>query len=120
MSDWDDAERRVEKAQELFEQHRWPEALEELRAAISINPYNGGWFFNIGLTLDEMGRFDEAIEAYRAALEIEPHDLQALDRKSVVDGKSADLGGRRIIKKNTLLAHENMTLSLVNPIQRQL
>ena len=32
MSDWDDAERRVEKAQELFEQRRWHEALEELRA----------------------------------------------------------------------------------------
>ena len=54
MNDWDDAERRVEKAQELFEQRRWPEALEELRAATTINPYNGGWFFNIGLTLDEM------------------------------------------------------------------
>src|SRR4051812_18370362 len=79
MSDWDDAERRVEKAQELFEQHRWPEALEELRAAISINPYNGGWFFNIGLTLDEMQRFDEAIEAYRQALEIDPDDVDALN-----------------------------------------
>ena len=41
MNDWDDAERRIEKAQELFEQHRWSEALEELRAAININPYNG-------------------------------------------------------------------------------
>ena len=56
MNDWDDAERRVEKAQELFEQRRWQEALEELRAAISINPYNGGWFFNVGLTLDELER----------------------------------------------------------------
>src|SRR5437588_11886371 len=80
MSDWDDAERRVEKAQELFEQRRWVEALEELRAATSINPYNGGWFFNIGLTLDEMGRFDEAIDAYRKALEIDANDVQALDR----------------------------------------
>jgi tetratricopeptide (TPR) repeat protein len=78
MSDWNDAERRVEKAQELFEQRRWVEALQELRAAISINPYNGGWFFNIGLTLDEMGRFEEAIDAYRKALEIETNDLQAL------------------------------------------
>jgi tetratricopeptide (TPR) repeat protein len=57
MNDWDDAERRVERAQELFEQRRWSEALEELRAATDINPYNAGWHFNIGLTLDEMGRF---------------------------------------------------------------
>ena len=34
MSDWDDAERRVERAQELFEQRRWSEALDELRAAM--------------------------------------------------------------------------------------
>jgi biopolymer transport protein ExbB/TolQ len=62
MNDWEDAERRVEKAQELFEQRRWLEALEELRAATSINPYNASWFFNIGLTLDEMERYEEAIE----------------------------------------------------------
>lgn len=83
MSDWDDAERRVEKAQELFEQRRWVEALEELRAATSINPYNGGWFFNIGLTLDEMGRFDEAIDAYRRALDIDSNDLQALSHLGI-------------------------------------
>src|SRR5437879_12769850 len=78
MNDWYDAEQRVERAKELFDQHKWPEALEELRAAVAINPYNGGWFFNIGLTLDEMQRFEEAIEAYRQALEIEPDDVDAL------------------------------------------
>jgi len=78
MNDWDDAERRVEKAQELFEQRRWREALEELRAATDINPHNAGWHFNIGLTLDELERFDEAIEAYRCGLEIDPNDLHAL------------------------------------------
>jgi tetratricopeptide (TPR) repeat protein len=77
-NDWNDAERRVERAQELFEQHKWQEALDELLLATTINPYNGGWFFNIGLTLDEMGRHEEAIDAYRKALAIEPDDLQAL------------------------------------------
>src|SRR5947209_1444860 len=78
MNDWYDAEQRVERAKELFDQRKWSEALEELRAAVSLNPYNGGWFFNIGLTLDEMQRFDEAVEAYRQALEIEPDDVDAL------------------------------------------
>ena len=78
MNDWDDAERRVERAQELFEQRRWSEALEELRAATDINPYNAGWHFNIGLTLDEMQRFPEAIDAYRRALEVDPNDLHAM------------------------------------------
>lgn len=83
MNDWDDAERRVERAQELFEQRRWIEALEELRAAIDINPYNGSWFFNIGLTLDEMERYDEAIEAYRKSLEIDAHDLQSMSHLGI-------------------------------------
>jgi len=79
-NDWNDAERRVERAQELFEQRKWQEALDELLKATHINPYNGSWFFNIGLTLDELQRLEEAIEAYRKALEFEPDDLQALWR----------------------------------------
>ncbi len=77
-NDWNDAERRVERAQELFEQRKWQEALDELLLATTINPYNGGWFFNIGLTLDEMGRYDEAIEAYLRCLAIDADDVQAL------------------------------------------
>ncbi len=83
MNDWNDAERRVERAQELFEQHKWQEALEELRAATDINPYNSGWYFNIGLTLDEMDRLDEAVEAYKQALAIDPNDLQAMNHLGV-------------------------------------
>src|SRR5439155_1965944 len=56
------------------------EALAELRAATSINPFNAGWFYNLGLTLDELERFDEAADAYRRALAIEPDDLTSLQR----------------------------------------
>ncbi len=79
MTDWDDAEQRIEKAHELFERGRWEEALTELKAAIAINPYNAGWFFNLGLTYDAMERFDEAIVAYRKALEMEPEDIEILN-----------------------------------------
>lgn len=78
MNDWYDAEQRVERAKELFDQRKWSEALDELQEAVSLNPYNAGWFFNIGLTLDEMQRFDEAVKAYRQALEIDPEDVDAL------------------------------------------
>src|SRR5207247_1595833 len=83
MSDWNEAERRVERAQELFEQHKWQQALDELRAAIAINPYNAGWFFNLGLTLDELNRADEAIDAYEHALLIDPNDLSAMNHLGV-------------------------------------
>ena len=80
MDDWNDAERRVERAAELFEQRRWHEAVEELRAATSINPYNSAWFYNLGITLDQLGRHDEAIEAYQEAIAIDPQDVMALQR----------------------------------------
>jgi tetratricopeptide (TPR) repeat protein len=79
MTNWDDAERRVEKAQEFFERERWEDAVHELKAAIAINPYNGAWYFDLGLTLDMMERYDEAIAAYRRALEIEPDDIEVLN-----------------------------------------
>jgi tetratricopeptide (TPR) repeat protein len=82
-NDWNDAERRVERAQELFEQRKWQEALDELRAATNINPYNASWYFNIGLTLDELGRYEEAIDAYEQALEIDPDDVHALHHLGV-------------------------------------
>jgi tetratricopeptide (TPR) repeat protein len=78
MNEWQDAEQRVEKAQELFSQQKWLEALEELRAAVAINPYNSAWHFNMGLTLDEMGRFEEAVEAYEQAVRIAPEDIEGL------------------------------------------
>src|SRR5580692_7832145 len=79
MNDWSDAERRAEKAQQLFEQRKWSEALREIRLATNINPYNPSWFFNMGLILDEMGRYEEALEAYQQASNIEPNELQTLN-----------------------------------------
>src|SRR3954470_16624208 len=80
MNDWNDAERRLEPAAELSEQRKLAEAVEELRAAIAINPYNSGWFYNLGVTLDELDRSEEAIDAYKHALSIDPNDLQTMNR----------------------------------------
>src|SRR6185369_1129215 len=89
MNDWNDAERRVERAQELYEQRKLTEAVEELRAAISINPYNSGWFYNLGLTLDELDRPGEAVDAYTQALEIDPNDLHTLNRLGMAQHRIA-------------------------------
>ena len=78
MNDWYEAEQRVERAQDLMAQRKWHQALEELRAAIAINPYNAAWYFNAGMILDELGRFNEAIDAFRQALRIAPDDIHAL------------------------------------------
>ncbi len=78
MSDWQEAEQCVEHAHELYERGRWEEALSELRRAIAINPDNGAWYFNLGLTLDMMDRYDEALTAYQRAAVLDPQDIESL------------------------------------------
>jgi tetratricopeptide (TPR) repeat protein len=80
MNEWYDAEQRVERAEELFEQRKRSESREELRAAVSINPYNSAWLYNMGLTLDEMERYDEAIQAYTQALAVDADEVETLCR----------------------------------------
>src|SRR5207302_292861 len=71
-NDWQEAEQPVEKAQEYFHRRQWVPALDELRAAIAINPHNAAWHFNAGLILDELARFEEAAVAYRQAHSLDP------------------------------------------------
>ena len=70
MSDWLDAERRVERAQQLSESKRFSEALSELDAALSVNPDNAEWLAHRGFLLDELDRGEESVEAYERSIEL--------------------------------------------------
>lgn len=74
MSDWLDAEQRVERAQQLSENHRWEEALAELEAAIAINPNNALWHAQRGYILEELDRDEDASAAYRHSYELDSSD----------------------------------------------
>ncbi len=74
MADWFDAERHIERAHEFYELGRWDDAENELREALSLNPYRSEWHFNLGLTLEAAGRFSDAATAFRDAHELEPED----------------------------------------------
>lgn len=78
MSDWIEAERRIERAQQLLESHRLEEALSELDAAIAINSNNAIWHAQRGSILEEIDRLEEAAEAYQRALDLEPGDRHML------------------------------------------
>jgi tetratricopeptide (TPR) repeat protein len=64
MNDWVDAEHHVELAHEHYDAGRWAEAESELRQALSLNPYQAEWQFNLGLTLEAAGRYESAAEAF--------------------------------------------------------
>jgi len=76
MSDWLEAEQRVERAQQLSESRRWGDALQELEAAIAINPANALWHAQRGVLLEELSRCNDAINAYRRSLELDPYDRE--------------------------------------------
>lgn len=78
MNDWFDAEQHVERAHEFYQTGRWDDAVSELRRAIALNPYQGEWHFNLGLTLNAAGRHRDALDAFGEASRLEPADPQPL------------------------------------------
>ena len=79
MNEWIDAEQRVERAQELYDQGRWAEAAAELKAAIAVNPNDPGWYFNLALTLEAMEDYVHACKAYEQTLDLAPQDVEAMN-----------------------------------------
>lgn len=74
MSDWLEAEQRIERAQQLCESRRWAEALKEIDAALSINPHNAAWHAQRGILLEELNRFEDAADAFENAADLDPED----------------------------------------------
>lgn len=62
---------------------RWADALDELRLAVAVNPFNKDWHVSIGRALDELGRPEEAAAAYRHALSLVPDDVMTLNALGV-------------------------------------
>ncbi|TVQ58389.1 MAG: tetratricopeptide repeat protein, partial [Phycisphaerales bacterium] len=68
MSDWMDAESHADRAFEMYERGMWAEAESELRKALSLNPHQADWHFNLGLTLEAAGRDFDALASYERAI----------------------------------------------------
>lgn len=86
MNDWVDAEHHVEKAHEHYDAGRWDDAENELRQALSLNPYQPEWYFNLGLTLEAAGRHAKAAEAFSNCFQLHSDNDQP-------DANSALLAG---------------------------
>ncbi len=52
--------------------HKLPEAIEEYKKAIQIDPFNVGAHNNLGMAYKDLGRYEEAISQYQKALSIDP------------------------------------------------
>jgi tetratricopeptide (TPR) repeat protein len=75
---WIDADDRARRAQQLMGEARFAEALEQLEAALEINPLQPDWLVRSGQALEELGRHDDALTAYVRALTIDPQHCGAM------------------------------------------
>jgi len=91
MNDWVDAEHHVERAHEHYDAGRWDEAENELRQALSLNPYQAEWYFNLGLTLEAAGRHGAAAEAFKSCFKLHNDEEQP-------DPNSALLAGLNLVR----------------------
>ncbi len=91
MNDWMDAEHHVEKAHELYDAGRWDEAETELRRALSLNPFQAEWHFNLGLTLEAAGRHGDAATAFERCFDLKKNE-------DAPDANSALLVGLNLIR----------------------
>ncbi len=78
MSDWLDAQGHADRAFEMFDRGRWSEAEAELRKALSLNPDQPEWHFNLGMTLEAAGREADALVSYQRASELMPDQPEPL------------------------------------------
>ncbi|MEE9277554.1 MAG: tetratricopeptide repeat protein, partial [Dehalococcoidia bacterium] len=84
MSEWFDAEEHADRALEMYERGRWAEAEAELRKALSLNPHQGEWHFNLGLTLEAAGREAEALTCYERTISLMPGQIDPLMAAGIV------------------------------------
>lgn len=77
MGQWQEAEKHAEKALEMYERGRWAEAENELRKALQIDPDQGDWHFNLGLTLERTGRDAEALVCFENAVRLLPDSIDS-------------------------------------------
>jgi len=67
MNNWQDAEQFADRALEMYERGKWADAEVELRKALEIDPDQGDWHFNLGLTLERVGRDAESLSSFEQA-----------------------------------------------------
>jgi tetratricopeptide (TPR) repeat protein len=67
MNNWQDAEQFADRASEMYEHGKWADAELALRQALEIDPDQGDWHFNLGLTLERVRRDAEALSSFEQA-----------------------------------------------------
>jgi tetratricopeptide (TPR) repeat protein len=72
-----DADKNFLKANKLYAENKFEEAVAAYEEAIKLNETQWGYFFNLGLAYKKMKKMDEAKGAFRKALELNPNSYSS-------------------------------------------
>ena len=67
-----DADRLFLKANKLYEEKKFEEAVAIFQEAIKLSPLNWGYFFNLGLAYKKLEKKEDALASFRKAVELNP------------------------------------------------
>ncbi|MEM9707483.1 MAG: tetratricopeptide repeat protein [Pseudomonadota bacterium] len=88
----DFAEAYNARATAYFQTGRYGPSLEDIRAALALNPRHFGAMSGLGLILEELGYEEDALAAWRGVAEINPHQegvRESIERLSrAVEGQT--------------------------------
>jgi tetratricopeptide (TPR) repeat protein len=84
-----------QRGTDLLVAHRYPDAIGELRAALTWNPESAEAHNNLGIALASAGRMDEALTEFKQALTIDPGFDDARRNLSMATSPEAESRGRR-------------------------
>jgi len=74
----------------LFQEGRYPEAIEAYRKLVETNPNDGGLRASLAGALGAVGKYDESLEQLNKAIEIEPLNPEAYHNRGVIYEKRGD------------------------------
>ncbi|MEI9475835.1 MAG: tetratricopeptide repeat protein [Deltaproteobacteria bacterium] len=94
--------------------NKLPEAIEEYKKAVQIDPFNTGAHNNLGMAYKDLGRYEEAVNHYQKALSIDPKYGKARHNLAVALYQQGDLERAALELNLTISSNPKMPESYNN------
>ena len=116
-----EADKSFVKATRLYNEQKYEEALPVFEEAISLNPDNWAYYFNLGLTYKKLDKLGEARQAFEKAVTLNPQSFSSNKELGELLAKEGDFERaadyyRRAVEINPADpdGHYNLGVCLVN------
>jgi Flp pilus assembly protein TadD len=85
--------RVADKGYELVDNKQWPEAIEEWRKTVAIDPDGAEWHYNLAVSLTKNNQEAEALKEYRLACDLNPNKPKWFAELAASQWETGDVAG---------------------------